>query len=70
MVTFAPAISPFNTSVWEWMPVVIAKSRIESRQVASVSMMPDGLLKTLTDREVLDLVAYLRTRQQVPLPQP
>lgn len=49
-------------------PVVIAKSEIESREIAPVSMMPSGMLKTLSDREVLDLIAYLRLQRQVPLP--
>jgi len=40
-------------------PIVIAKSTIESREVAPVSMMPEGLLKNLTDAEVLNLFAYL-----------
>ena len=43
-------------------PVVIAKSQIESREIAPVSMMPDGLLANLTDQEVLDLIAYLRAK--------
>ncbi len=50
-------------------PVVIAKSQIESREIAPISMMPEGLLGTLKDSEVLDLIAYLRTPRQVPLPQ-
>lgn len=33
-------------------------------------MMPEGLLKTLTNEEVRDLIAYLRTSAQVPLPKP
>ncbi|MGQ0633277.1 MAG: PVC-type heme-binding CxxCH protein [Planctomycetaceae bacterium] len=45
-------------------PVVIARSQIESRQIAPVSMMPEGLLSNLADAEVLDLVAYLQTQQQ------
>ena len=49
-------------------PIVIAKSEIESREVAAVSMMPDGMLKTLTDREVLDLFSYLHLQHQVPFP--
>ena len=49
-------------------PVSIAKSSIVSREVAPVSMMPEGLLATLTNVEVLDLVAYLRTSEQVALP--
>lgn len=50
-------------------PIVIAKSEIESREIAPVSMMPEGLLKNLQDNEVLNLIAYLRMRRQVPLPQ-
>jgi hypothetical protein len=33
-------------------------------------MMPEGLLKTLKADEVRDLIAYLRTTSQVPLPKP
>jgi putative heme-binding domain-containing protein len=40
--------------------VVINKSSIQSREVATVSMMPVGLFETLSDEEVVDLVAYLR----------
>ena len=40
-------------------PVIIPKSTIESREVAPISMMPEGLLKNLTDAEVADLFAYL-----------
>ena len=29
-------------------------------------MMPEGILSTLKDEEVLDLVAYLQTKEQVP----
>ncbi|MGI9458270.1 MAG: PVC-type heme-binding CxxCH protein [Aeoliella sp.] len=49
-------------------PIVIAKSMIESRELASISMMPSGMLETLTAEEVIDLITYLRTRKQVPLP--
>ena len=41
--------------------LVLNKSDIQSREIASVSMMPEGLIQTLTDKEVQDLVAYLRT---------
>ena len=33
-------------------------------------MMPDGLLQTLTTEETRDLIGYLRTTAQVPLPKP
>jgi len=45
--------------------VVVSKSDIQSREATSVSMMPTGLFDSLTDREVLDLVAFLRTTSPV-----
>ncbi|MEQ9406734.1 MAG: PmoA family protein [Fuerstiella sp.] len=48
-------------------PVTINKSQIESRDIAPVSMMPEGLLTTLQDEEVVDLIAYLQSLKQVPL---
>jgi len=48
--------------------IVVAKAEIQSREKSPVSMMPEGLLKTLKDGEVCDLIAYLRTTAQVPLP--
>ncbi|WPP51019.1 PVC-type heme-binding CxxCH protein [Catalinimonas niigatensis] len=48
--------------------VQINKSDIQSREETPNSMMPPGLFETLTDAEVLDLVAYLRTAEQVNLP--
>ncbi len=45
--------------------VVINKSTIQSREVTPVSMMPPGLLQTLTDAEVADLVSYLRSPKDV-----
>jgi putative heme-binding domain-containing protein len=48
--------------------VVLNKSDIQSREETPVSMMPPGLFQALTDGEVLDLVAYLRTSDQVNLP--
>ncbi len=32
--------------------------------------MPEGLLKSLSNDEVRDLIAYLGTASQIPLPQP
>ena len=40
---------------------VLSKADIQSREQTAVSLMPPGLLDGLTDREVLDLVAFLRT---------
>jgi len=47
---------------------IVTKSEILSREKSPVSMMPEGLLKTLKDDEVRDLIGYLRTPAQVPLP--
>lgn len=49
--------------------VAVPKSTILSQEVASISMMPEGLLRDLTDTEVINLIAYLRALEQVPLPQ-
>jgi putative membrane-bound dehydrogenase-like protein len=48
--------------------VIINKADIQSRETTSTSMMPPGLFNTLSDQEVLDLAAYLRTSAQVRLP--
>jgi putative heme-binding domain-containing protein len=47
---------------------VISKPDIQSREATAVSMMPSGLFDSLTDREVIDLVAYLRTVEPVKTP--
>jgi putative membrane-bound dehydrogenase-like protein len=47
---------------------VISKSDIQSREATGVSMMPTGLLDSLTDREAIDLVAYLRSAPPVKMP--
>jgi putative heme-binding domain-containing protein len=45
--------------------VVINKSTIQSREITPTSMMPPGLLETLTNEEVANLVAYLRSPADV-----
>ena len=52
----------------EEQDVVIAKAQIESRRTDDLSIMPAGLLDTLADQEVAELIAYLRTSIQVELP--
>ncbi len=47
--------------------VVIAKDDIEVRKVSPKSMMPDGQLDQMEKQEVLDLIKYLRTTEQVEL---
>jgi putative heme-binding domain-containing protein len=46
--------------------VVVRKSDVQSREATALSMMPTGLFDSLTDREVIDLVAYLRTAVKAP----
>ena len=45
--------------------VVIAKSEILSRETLPISMMPEGLLATLDDKQIRDLVGYLRTEHPI-----
>jgi putative membrane-bound dehydrogenase-like protein len=47
---------------------IISKPDIQSREVTAVSMMPPGLLDALSDREAIDLVAFLRTAEPVKAP--
>jgi putative heme-binding domain-containing protein len=48
--------------------VVIAKDDIDFRKNSRQSMMPDGQLDAMKPQEVIDLVKYLRTTEQVELP--
>ena len=45
--------------------VTINKSDIQSREDTPNSMMPPGLINTMNDQEVLDLVAYLKTQKEL-----
>lgn len=45
--------------------VQISQADIQSREVTPKSMMPEGLLQYLTDEEILDLVAFLQTKEPV-----
>ena len=46
----------------------VLKNDIKTRDIAPISMMPEGLLPTLKNAEVIDLVRYLQSTQQVSLP--
>ena len=48
--------------------VTIARGDIERQRPSNLSLMPDGLLTPLSEEQVRDLVGYLMTSQQVPLP--
>uniref|UniRef100_UPI00359352E4 hypothetical protein n=1 Tax=Aquiflexum sp. TaxID=1872584 RepID=UPI00359352E4 len=46
-------------------PVIINKSSIQSKEVTEVSMMPPGLFENLTEKEIVDLMGYLKTNKRV-----
>ena len=48
--------------------VTLAKSELDTRELSNLSLMPDGQLKQLQANEIRDLVAYLASSAQVPLP--
>jgi putative heme-binding domain-containing protein len=48
--------------------VRLAGDRIESRRPLTTSLMPAGLLDPLTDREIADLFAYLKSLDEKPPP--
>jgi putative heme-binding domain-containing protein len=45
--------------------IVVAKEDIEDRQLSSLSLMPEGLMDTLSEEDVQNLVAYLGSPTQV-----
>jgi len=47
--------------------IIVSKSDIQSREVQTVSMMPEGLLDFLTNKEVIDLVGFLQTDNGIDL---
>ena len=48
--------------------VTLSRDDIKSRTKSPVSMMPEGMLDKLTSEEVRDLIVYLASPEQVPLP--
>ncbi len=49
--------------------IVVPRDEIELREPSEVSMMPDRLLNSVSDADMRDLVGYLASPQQVPLPE-
>ena len=47
----------------EGQTVTIERESIEESRVLGRSLMPEGLLQTLSDKEIVDLLAYLRSTQ-------
>ncbi len=48
--------------------LTIPRDDVEETRASELSLMPDGLLDVLSDDQVRDLIAYLMTPRQVPLP--
>lgn len=48
--------------------LTLPRAEIKSLTMAEMSMMPEGLLAPWSEAEVRDLIAYLRSPSQVPLP--
>jgi putative heme-binding domain-containing protein len=48
--------------------VILPTADIAARKQTNVSIMPDGLFDQMKPDEVRDLIAYLRAKQQVPIP--
>jgi putative heme-binding domain-containing protein len=43
-------------------PIVLQKESIEFMKKSKISLMPEGLLKTMSKDEILDLIAYVESR--------
>jgi putative membrane-bound dehydrogenase-like protein len=48
--------------------IVLSRKDIETIKDSPLSMMPEGILESLTREQVRDLIAYLAAKTQVPLP--
>jgi hypothetical protein len=53
-----PRATPENRTVR------IARTKIEDLRASTVSLMPEGQLKTMTDKQVRDLFAYLMRKEK------
>lgn len=58
----ATTVSVIVDPLVEAKPIVIKKAQIDGRKKSNVSIMPVGLLSTLTREEILDLIAYVYAR--------
>ena len=47
--------------------ITLPRAEITSRRQSDLSIMPEGLLELIEPQEIIDLVAYLQSPQQVPL---
>ena len=49
-------------------PVSVPVASIQSEELSTSSLMPEGLFESFTPQQRRDLVAYVMGRAQVPLP--
>jgi hypothetical protein len=63
--TETPAAFTVQTLTGE---VTVSKADIKTHEQPGISMMPAGLLTALTNEQVRDLIAYLASPAQVPMP--
>lgn len=48
--------------------IVVSRADVEEIHKTELSLMPEGLLEVLSEKETRDLIGYLMSPQQVPLP--
>ena len=48
--------------------ILVPRDEIEAERKSDLSLMPEGLLDPLNDQEIADLLRYLQSPTQVPLP--
>ena len=48
--------------------LTVERTEVADLKASSVSLMPEGLLEALRDDQIPDLIRYLMSREQVPLP--
>ena len=65
VVTETPATVTIQT---DKARIVVPKDDIDKRTPSNLSLMPDGLLQSLSAEEIRNLIAYLMSDSQVPLP--
>jgi len=49
-------------------PVTLDRKEIESMKQSTTSLMPDGLLQNQSKEQIRDLIGYLQSIDQVPMP--
>jgi hypothetical protein len=45
--------------------VKINKSSIQNKEITNVSLMPPGLFESLSEKEIVNLMAYLKSSKKI-----